>query len=342
MGGVVVGGVVGLEQAGEAPVQLDLGVVGVAALGARRVVPALDPQQDRGQQVALELGAVRVGRPRGSAASASIAASSRACSPRGTTTVRPPRPASSQPGCAARPGSASSSSPKRTTAPSSASPSSNTCTWPRPISVTVPGRTGTRRAVDRVLPAAVADPDQLVVVVAVRLAGALAAEAPCSEPDDLGGAAVEPVEREPAICTASAAAGDASGRSPRTGTPCSPPARRQPRRERDRVDHPGAAGRQRHERAVVCQAEPTPSRALAEAAPGLDRLEADVVVVDRQHAAEQDPRAPEPPSPYSPSPVIRTSSHSSALTPSIVVARAHTASGPASTTEETRKDRIVA
>ena len=64
VGGVVVGGEVLLQQAGEAPVELDLGVVVGAALGAARVVPALDPQQDRRQQVALEVGAVLVGRAR--------------------------------------------------------------------------------------------------------------------------------------------------------------------------------------------------------------------------------------------------------------------------------------
>ena len=81
---------------------------------------------------------------RSSAPSASISASSRPCSPCGTTTVRPPRPASSQAGVPRRaPGSTSVSSLKRTTAPSSASPSSKTWTCPRPITVTVPGRTGT-------------------------------------------------------------------------------------------------------------------------------------------------------------------------------------------------------
>jgi hypothetical protein len=39
---------------------------------------------------------------------------------------------------------------------------------------------------------------------------------------------------------------------------------------------------------------------------------------------------------------MRASGHSSALTPAIVVARSHTASGAARTTEDTRKDRIVA
>ena len=51
---------------------------------------------------------------------------------------REPRPPSSQPGSARAAGSASSiSAPKRTTAPWRPLARSNTCTWPRPMSVTV-------------------------------------------------------------------------------------------------------------------------------------------------------------------------------------------------------------
>jgi hypothetical protein len=53
-----------------------------------------------------------------------------------------------------------------------------------------------RGAVDRVLPRAGADPDQLVVVVAVWLARGRAAEARVAQPHDLRGACVESIERE--------------------------------------------------------------------------------------------------------------------------------------------------
>ena len=74
------------------------------------------------------------------------------------------------------------------TAPSSPAARWKTCTWPRPISVTVPGSHARRFAVDQVLAAAVAGPDQLVVVVAVRVAHALrrlAAEARVLDEHDL-------------------------------------------------------------------------------------------------------------------------------------------------------------
>jgi hypothetical protein len=62
VGRVLVAGVVALEQLGEAPVQLDLGVVRLAALEAGRVVPALDPQDQHRDQVALQLGRLAVPR----------------------------------------------------------------------------------------------------------------------------------------------------------------------------------------------------------------------------------------------------------------------------------------
>ena len=65
---VVVAGEVGLEQPREAALELDVGVAGLARLAARRVVPALDPQQQHGDQVALR--ARRRARRAGSAVSA--------------------------------------------------------------------------------------------------------------------------------------------------------------------------------------------------------------------------------------------------------------------------------
>src|SRR4051794_35556063 len=64
VGGVMVAGEVVLEALGEAAVELDLGVVGVAALGPRVLVPAFDPQEQDREQVALELGAAGVWRAR--------------------------------------------------------------------------------------------------------------------------------------------------------------------------------------------------------------------------------------------------------------------------------------
>jgi hypothetical protein len=63
--GVVVAAEVGLEALGEALVDVDLGVVGVTALGARVLVPALDPQEQDRQQMALQLGAAGVRRAPG-------------------------------------------------------------------------------------------------------------------------------------------------------------------------------------------------------------------------------------------------------------------------------------
>jgi hypothetical protein len=81
---------VGLEALGEAPVQLDLGVVGLAALGAARVVPALEPEQHRRDEVALDVGAVGVGRARGLVGQRGEQRAERAAGPSGTAIVRPP------------------------------------------------------------------------------------------------------------------------------------------------------------------------------------------------------------------------------------------------------------
>ena len=116
---------------------------------------------------------------------------------RGTTTVRPPWPASSHAGVPRRaPASASPSSRKRTTAPSRSSPCSNTCTWPRPITVTVPGRTGNVAAVEQVLPAARRGPRSARGSRggAARAAASPPKRAPSSR-HDLHRAAVEAVER---------------------------------------------------------------------------------------------------------------------------------------------------
>ena len=80
-----------------------------------------------------------------SASSAAMVDSSAATSLAGTLTVWPPRADSSQVGLASPPGASpvSMSSPKRITAPCSPPAPSNTCTWPRPISVIVPGDTST-------------------------------------------------------------------------------------------------------------------------------------------------------------------------------------------------------
>jgi hypothetical protein len=54
---VVAVGEIALDQLGETTMELNLGLVRLAALGAGLVVPALDPEQHDGDQTALELGA---------------------------------------------------------------------------------------------------------------------------------------------------------------------------------------------------------------------------------------------------------------------------------------------
>ena len=226
-----------------------------------------------------------------------MSASSRGASVGGTTTVRPPWPASSHSGVPRRaPPSTSPSSRKRTTAPCRSSPRSNTCTWPRPITVTVCGRTGTVAPSIECCPRPVADPDQLVVVVPVRLARGGAAEARPVQPHHLHRAAVEAVEGE----LAHAAPQSARSRRWRqrkaasNTSACSPPAAAAAGRSATSSTHARAAARERLQGAVVVPRRAgAERRSLAEAAPGLDGLELQIVVVDRQHAAEQDPRAPE-------------------------------------------------
>jgi hypothetical protein len=55
--------VVALQHVAEAAVQLQTRVVRMALLGPRRFVPALHPQQQRREEVALEVDAARVRRP---------------------------------------------------------------------------------------------------------------------------------------------------------------------------------------------------------------------------------------------------------------------------------------
>ena len=263
---------------------------------------------------------------------------------RGTTTVRPPRPASSHAGVPRRaPGSASSSSPKRTTAPSSASPASNTCTWPRPITVTVPGRTGT------VAPSIECCPRPRGSRSARGSRGGAArgrASPPkraSVEPHDLGGAAVEAVEGEPAHRHSLRSRRWRQRKAASNTNAISPPAvLTRGANAISSID--SCAGRHRHERAVVVpgRARPHP-RTLAEAAAGLDRLEADVVVVDRQHAEREDPRAPERALAD-----LALAGHPRQRPELGVDAgdrgrpRPHRVGARRATTEETRKDRIVA
>jgi len=78
---------------------------------------------------------------------AALVDSSAATSSSGTFTTRPPEPASSQVG-SARPALAlcTTCASKRTAAPLTPSACAKTWTWPRPISVTVPGATETTRS----------------------------------------------------------------------------------------------------------------------------------------------------------------------------------------------------
>ncbi len=101
-----------------------------------------------------ELGGARVGRPRGLGARAPRSAPSSAATLAGRHGDRAPAPAGQQPARGGAPlgAAADISSPKRTTAPRrSLGRDSNTCTWPRPITVSVRGSTGDGRAVDPVL-----------------------------------------------------------------------------------------------------------------------------------------------------------------------------------------------
>ena len=188
VGGVVVGGEVLLQQAGEAAVELDLGVVVGAALGAARVVPALDPQQDRRQQVALEVGAVLVGRPRELGAERvdqrvepvllAVRHDDRAAAAAGQ---QPGRRAAAGAGLGeALVGEAHDGAVEVLAllehVDLAAADHGDGAGADRHVG-----------AVDRVLPAAAADPDQLVVVVAVGLADALAAEAGVVQAHDLPG-----------------------------------------------------------------------------------------------------------------------------------------------------------
>ena len=335
VGGVVVAGVVALEHGA---VKRRCSCTS-ASSASRRSVREASYQRSIHSRTPTAGGAGAPGCARragrsSSAPSASISASSAGRSPGGTATVRPPRPGQ-QPGRAcrgARPRSASISSPKRTTAPSSASPPSNTCTWPRPITVTVPGAHRHRRAVDRVLPAARRGPRS-----ARGSRGGAARAAPRRRSAAPSSRTTSPRRRRagrgrgrsPAPHSR-AGAGGASGRRPRRRAP----AARRPRAaaganatsSTTRVPPPG----ERLERAVVvpgrARAEPRRSR---KPRPGSTASRHQVVVVDRQHAAEQDPRAPERAHAGSRPRrrVMRASGASSALTPSIVAARAHTSSG---------------
>jgi hypothetical protein len=198
VGGVVVAREVLLEPAREAPVQLDLGIVGLAPLGARRVVPALDPQQDRREQVALDVGAVLVGR----ALELGVEGVDERVEPRrlaGRDDHRAPALAGQQPFRRA----AARAAVHEALLAEADDRAVQVLAGLEDVDLAAADHGdrvrphGERAAVEPVLPAALADPDQLVVVVAVGLARGLAAEARRLQAHDLHRPALEAVEGEP-------------------------------------------------------------------------------------------------------------------------------------------------
>ena len=265
--GVVVAREVLLEPAREAAVELHLGVVGRAALGARGVVPALDPEQDRREQVALDLGAVLVGR----ALELGVEGVDQRVEAR-----RLGRRDRHRAAALAR------QQPFRRAAPRAA--------LHQPLLAEAHDRAvqvlaalehvhlaaadhrhrqrphGHGRAVDRMLPAARADPDQLVVVVPVRLALRRPAEARSLEPHDLDRAAVEAVEGEAAHAAPQSVRRRRwrQRKAASKTSACSPPAAR--RRGRTRPRRPRACRPPRA--AAGCGRGARPSRSRAATARG--------------------------------------------------------------------------
>ena len=173
-------GEVGLEQPGEAAVELHLGVVGRRARSVRvaSYQRSIHSSSDGRAGGAASSAAARVGRPRELGAERrDHARRARASSPRRhhDRAARRGRPAAS-PGVPRR-GAAEQHlvAEAHDRAVEVLAPARRRAPGRGRSRVTVPGATGTVRAVDAVLPAPAAQPDQLVVVVAVRLADRLAA-----------------------------------------------------------------------------------------------------------------------------------------------------------------------
>ena len=114
----------------------------------------------------------------------------------GIEIVRPPRPASSQPEAIRSEPPCSTASVKRRSAPRRSSARMNWCTLPRPMIEMLGASIGVAAAVDQMLAVAARHEDQLVVVVPVRLDGALGDVHALEQPHLDDRARVETVDRE--------------------------------------------------------------------------------------------------------------------------------------------------